>query len=100
MVTTRSRKPAKPIGRAAQARASRSAILDAAERIFASYGYEGAAMSLIAKEAGQAQALLHYHFATKKNLYEEVFKRRASEINKFRQTAIDTLFSGEKLPSL
>jgi AcrR family transcriptional regulator len=100
MVTTRGRKPAKPIGRAAQARASRSAILDAAERIFASYGYEGAAMSLIAKEAGQAQALLHYHFATKKNLYEEVFKRRASEINKFRQTAIDTLFSGEKLPSL
>jgi AcrR family transcriptional regulator len=100
MATTGSGKLAKPNGRAAQAQASRSTILDAAERIFASYGYEGATMSLIAKEAGQAQALLHYHFATKENLYEEVFNRRASEINRFRQTAIDTLFSGADLPSL
>jgi AcrR family transcriptional regulator len=90
----------KPRSHAARAEASRSAILDAAERAFASYGYEGATMSLIAASAKQAQALLHYYFETKENLYEEVFKRRASEINRFRKNAIDRLFAGDARPSL
>jgi AcrR family transcriptional regulator len=100
MATSKTAQSVKPKSHAVRAQASRSAILDAAERVFASYGYEGATMSLIAAGAKQAQALLHYYFETKEKLYEEVFKRRASEINKFRKNAVDQLFSDDHLPSL
>ena len=91
---TKVKKPAK------KALASRTSILDAAERVFASFGYEGATMSLIAREAGQAQALLHYYFETKENLYEEIFQRRATTINAFRKQEIERLFAERTKPSL
>ena len=50
-----------------------SAILNAAERVFGEHGYAGASMRNIADEAGVAQALVHYHYATKDKLYEAVF---------------------------
>jgi AcrR family transcriptional regulator len=80
--------------------ASSEAILNAAERVFASYGYEGATMKRIAQEAGMAQGLLHYYFHTKENLYEAVFERRSSVINAYRERAIDQLFATQLSPSL
>jgi AcrR family transcriptional regulator len=55
-------------------------ILDAAERVFALCGFEGASMRQIATEAGVAQALLHYHFGTKEKLFHAMFARRSEAI--------------------
>lgn len=71
-----------------------AAILAAAERVFGTDGYAGASMRQIAEEAGVAQALLHYHYASKDKLYEAVFERRSSAINRYRGRLLDELFAG------
>lgn len=63
---------------------AREAILSAAESTFIALGYDGTSMREIAEAAGVAQALLHYHFQTKENLYEAVFERRSSSTSKYR----------------
>jgi AcrR family transcriptional regulator len=70
-----------------------SAILNAAERVFGEHGYAGASMRNIAEEAGVAQALVHYHYASKDKLFEAVFERRSSKINEHRGKLLDELFS-------
>lgn len=47
-------------------------ILEAAEAVFAEYGYGGATMARIADQAGVAKANVHYYFATKEDLYRRV----------------------------
>ena len=56
--------------------AAREDILDAAERLFAAKGFDGVSTAAIAKEAGVSQSQIHYHFDTKKKLWERVFQRR------------------------
>ncbi|WP_423197619.1 MULTISPECIES: TetR/AcrR family transcriptional regulator [unclassified Cupriavidus] len=104
MKTTRTRKPAaddshqegksQDDGRP-QPGSRIAAILNAAERVFGTHGYAGASMRQIAEEAGVAQALLHYHYASKDRLYEAVFERRSSAINQHRGQLLDALFAGE-----
>ena len=77
-----------------QRESSREAILDAAESVFADFGYEGATMKHIAQEAGMAQGLLHYYFQTKERLYEELFIRRAVAINSFRTDSVKSILEG------
>ena len=81
------------------ANSTQEGILDAAEEVFASHGYEGATMRAIAKKADVNQALLHYHFQTKDNLYETVVKRRSTAINRYRLELLDQLlvFAGPGL---
>ncbi|WP_293827882.1 TetR family transcriptional regulator, partial [uncultured Brevundimonas sp.] len=45
-------------------------ILDAAARIFASRGFDGASLLQIAGEAGQTQSLIHYYFQSKDVLWQ------------------------------
>jgi TetR/AcrR family transcriptional regulator len=52
-----------------------TAILSAAETVFAQYGYEGATTSRIARLAGIPKANLHYYFPTKEVLYRRVLGR-------------------------
>lgn len=75
-----------------QPQSKTSAILNAAERIFGKYGYAGASMREISTEAGVAQALLHYHYGSKENLYTAVFERRSTAINIHRNALLDQLF--------
>lgn len=49
-----------------------SAILRAAERVFARAGFSGATMADIAEEAGLPKANLHYYFGSKADLYRAV----------------------------
>lgn len=81
---------------------ARTAILDAAEGVFAAHGFDGTSMRQIANEAGVAQALLHYHFGTKEKLYEAMFARRSDAINAVRGAALDRLFGpdGQGRPTL
>ncbi len=52
-----------------------SAILAAAESIFAEHGYGGATTAAIARLAGVPKANLHYYFATKQALYRAVLAK-------------------------
>lgn len=56
-------------------------ILAAAEKLFAQLGYDGASMSMIAKEAGVAKANVHYYFNNKESLYETLLERIVSSWN-------------------
>lgn len=48
-------------------------ILEAARKVFAVKGMDGARMQEIADEAGINKALLHYYFRSKEKLFEAVF---------------------------
>ncbi|QCI65410.1 TetR/AcrR family transcriptional regulator [Phreatobacter stygius] len=72
---------------------SKEDILDAAERLFAKLGFDGASMREIAQSAGVAQALLHYHFRTKEGLFEAMFARRSGAINRIRLARLETMIA-------
>lgn len=72
---------------------SKEEILDAAERLFARCGFDGASMREIAQSAGVAQALLHYHFRTKEGLFEAMFARRSGAINRIRLARLDAMIA-------
>lgn len=59
-------------------------IILAAEGEFSERGFEGAGMKAISVRAAVSQALLHYHFGNKDNLYEAVIAQRSKKINSER----------------
>lgn len=60
---------------------TRNAILDAAERRFAEYGFAGVSVREIAADAGlKNQASLYYHFSGKQQIYEAALKRGVDAI--------------------
>ena len=61
---------------------TRKKILHAAKNEFALHGYDGARMSAIADTAGVNQALLHYHFAGKENIYREIAGRLIESVSR------------------
>ena len=75
-------------------------ILDAAETVFAESGYDGASLRKIANMANVAQALIHYHFKNKEQLFEAMVSRRASAINDARAEQLDRLFEQSTTPKL
>lgn len=54
-------------------------IIHAAKTEFANKGFSGARMNSIALSAGVNQALLHYHFESKENLYVSIFHHFAGD---------------------
>ncbi|GAA6200059.1 TetR/AcrR family transcriptional regulator [Aquicoccus sp. SU-CL01552] len=83
-----------------QGESRQDAILDAAERVFAADGYQGAAMRAIAEAAGVAQGLIHYHFKTKEKLFEAMVVRRSGQINERRAALVADLFAHGDPPRL
>ena len=69
------RAPADPQIRRRNAGASRRAILDAAEELFAQRGYERTSLAEIGRRAGVSAALPAYFFGGKHALYEAVLER-------------------------
>lgn len=63
--------PARKIG---IRKANEALILETAERVFATSGFEGASIAKIAREAGLPKANIHYYFKTKSDLYREVLR--------------------------
>ncbi|MDR0710828.1 MAG: TetR/AcrR family transcriptional regulator, partial [Prevotellaceae bacterium] len=55
-------------------------ILKAAEEVFLSKGFAMAKTVDIAKLAGVNQALLHYYFRTKENLFEAIFSQKIRHV--------------------
>jgi len=57
-----------PGTRQPRGRARRAAVLQAARRLFARYGFKGASLAAVAQEVGITDAGLLYHFPTKNDL--------------------------------
>jgi AcrR family transcriptional regulator len=74
-----SAKPTLPAGRprGGDTEVTRTRILDAAEELFADFGYDGTSTRDIAVASGNAVAVITYHFVTKENLFDTVIARRA-----------------------
>ena len=56
-------------------------LLDAAEKLFGQYGYNGVGMRALALQAKVNLAAATYHFGSKKALYVETFLRRFRDVN-------------------
>jgi TetR/AcrR family transcriptional regulator len=54
-------------------------ILDAAKKVFETYGFAGARMQNIADEAGISKASLHYYFRSKEKLFDHIFDETMTE---------------------
>lgn len=71
-------KRVRPKNNKARAReASIERILDAAEQLFAEFGYHGVTLKDVAARVGVSSTLIHYHFNGKESLYEAVWARKA-----------------------
>jgi AcrR family transcriptional regulator len=69
---------------------TRDRILDAAERLFASYGFEGASIRAIVEAAQVNLAAVHYHFRSKDALLEAVLTRRIAHVNEARLQRLES----------
>ena len=63
---------------------TRQRILGAAEALFAERGFAGASLRQVTTAAKVNLAAVNYHFGSKDNLIEEVFRRRLDELSHYR----------------
>jgi len=66
-------------------------ILDAAERLFAEHGFQGASLRQITAEAQVNLAAVNYHFHSKEALLTAVIQRRMEPVNVERLARLDEL---------
>jgi AcrR family transcriptional regulator len=84
---------------------TRDRLLDAAERLFAEHGFDGASMRQITSGAEANLAAVNYHFGTKLALIHAVFARRLGPLNAERIRLLDALLesaeqAGDERPPL
>ncbi|GAB3356502.1 TetR/AcrR family transcriptional regulator [Lysobacter tyrosinilyticus] len=65
-------------------------ILGAAEELFAQFGFAGTSLRQVTSRADVNIAAVNYHFGSKENLVNEVFRRRMDEMSQKRLTALKT----------
>lgn len=68
---------------------TKTAILDAAERLFARHGVQGVSVRKVLAEAGANVALAHYYFGDRDGLIREVLRRRVEPVNQERLLLLD-----------
>ena len=78
-------------------------ILGAAEELFAQYGFGGTSLRQVTSRADVNIAEVNYHFGSKENLINEVFRRRMDEMSSQRLAMLEQARSahpGELRPVL
>lgn len=78
--------------------ATREALMDAAERLFAEQGVEAVSVRAVNAAAGLAPAAVHYHFGSKDTLLEAVLLRRGRTVVADIIERCDQLLSREGRP--
>ena len=63
-------------------------ILSAAEALFAQFGFAGTSLRQVTSRADVNLAAVNYHFGSKENLVNEVFRRRMDEMSQARLEAL------------
>lgn len=71
--------------------ATRKRVLDAAERVFAERGFDGATIRDIAAEAGEPVGSVHHHGGGKEALFHQTVARRAEPLSRMRLDTLDRL---------
>ncbi|MBW2313849.1 MAG: TetR family transcriptional regulator [Deltaproteobacteria bacterium] len=66
-------------------------LLDAAERLFADRGFEGASLRAVTQAAGTSVSAAHYHFGSKEALLVATIRRRTEPVIKARAAQLDAL---------
>ncbi len=90
-------------GRAHDAPGARQAILDAAEKVFAEHGFDGARIDVIASAAGYNKSLIFQYFGDKLGLYEQVVRRADQSMQDLQAQILtglrqdETAFSADRL---
>ncbi len=87
--------PAPRRGRTHDAEGARKAILDAAEKVFAEHGFDGARIDAIAAEAAYNKSLIFQYFDDKLGLYAEVIRRADDQTRGLQTEAFAALLDGE-----
>ena len=64
-------------------------ILDVAEELFSRHGLNGVTLNDVAQRVGVHRTLLSYYFRDKKELFDQVFARRAVVTSETRMRALD-----------
>ncbi|SMP51028.1 TetR/AcrR family transcriptional regulator [Anoxynatronum buryatiense] len=67
----------------------RENILAAAKKLFLSKGFEGASMSMIAKEAGVSKSNLYNYFPAKEALFQALVQTALAQITQMMQVIFD-----------
>jgi AcrR family transcriptional regulator len=70
---------------------TRTAILHAAENLFAAAGFDLVSMRDVAARARVPLGLINYHFQSKEKLFEAIIARRSDELKARRRQALDAL---------
>ena len=84
--------------RQSETRNGRTAIIEAAEALFAEYGLHGASFRQISQAAKQKNAsVIQYHFGSRDQLVEAVFENRMRVINPRRLARLDELEQAGRL---
>lgn len=68
-------------------------ILTAAEDLFAKAGFAGASLRQVTSTANVNLAAVNYHFGSKENLINELFKRRLDELTTQRMQALEKVLA-------
>jgi AcrR family transcriptional regulator len=80
----------------ARGSSSRALLLDAAQRVFARYGYASATLDEIGRQAGASKATVYQHFASKTELFLALLEARDEALASSAPAEIAQVFS--KLP--
>ena len=70
---------------------TKNRILDAAERLFADFGYKATSLRDITSEAGVNLASVNYHFGSKEALLAALLERNFAPVNRRRIELLDAL---------
>ncbi len=72
-----------------RALATKARVLDAAEHVFATKGFDGSTIRDIATKAGEPVGTIHHHGGGKERLFHQVVARRAAHLSEHRLVALN-----------
>ena len=78
-------------GRTHDAEGAREAILNAAEKVFAEHGFDGARIDAIAKESGYNKSLIFQYYGDKLALYAAVVRRADDQTREMQNETLSAL---------
>jgi len=75
-----------------------TAVLRAAERVFAKQGFAGTSMRDISRASGVSQPLIHHYFKTKRDLYNEIKRQLILRFDAFWTDTVREVAGDECVP--
>jgi AcrR family transcriptional regulator len=70
---------------------TRQKLIDTAARHFAEFGFEGASLRAIQRELGVNPASVHYHFGSKRAVYDAIMENYFSRIQQERERRFEAI---------